>query len=234
MTLNKILAVSALAAVAALPLEGGSARAVKFEEKVHRADAIVVADHVGAEVEKDATGRWLITKHRFRVERALKGSAAGELVVMTPGGSLNGVHQRTVGVPQFDAGDRNVLFLKQRSDAASILYLDQGTYEVSGSGPTAMVTPVQSDLVLVDTVTGKAVSRREGPQKISEFEKAVGEVLARGGGRDFHSAAALRADAERVRDWRDDLHDFISGNQAALAIALLGATLSVIAWINRR
>lgn len=235
MTLNKILIASAVFALtAAAPAWAASARAVSFDEKVYRADAIVLADHVGSASERDPSGRWIVTKHRFRVDRALKGAVRGELVVMTPGGSVGGVHQRTIGVPHFDGGDRNVLFLKQRSsDTASILYLDQGTYEVSGSGRDATVSPVPSDLVLVDTMSGKAVSQREPSRRLEEFEQAVRESLRREGG-NMQTAAALKADQARIRDWTDDLSDFFKSNQTALLIAALGAMLSVIAWLNRR
>jgi hypothetical protein len=206
---------------------------VSFEDKVQQADTIVVADHIGSRSSKDASGRWIVTHNRFRVQQTMKGSSLGEVVVVTPGGTVDGVHQETIGVPKFEPGDRNILFLKQRPDANSILYLDQGTYAVEGEGANALVAPVPSELVLVDMQSGKAMSRQEAPKRLRDFEGAVQKVLSRSEG-GINQAAALKADPRRIRTRGDDFKDFFNANKAALAIAALGATLATIAWLHRR
>ena len=97
--------------------------------------------------------------------------------VITPGGVLNGLHQETIGVPRFSEGEQNVLFIRNDRVGPSVLYLDQGAYRVSEDG---QVAPVPSDLVLIDSQTGRARSTAdEGSRTLEDFERQVERVAAR-------------------------------------------------------
>src|SRR5437016_14614168 len=75
------------------------AQAATFDEKVDHAAAIILGKCVKTEARFDPTGRWIVTYATFDVEQSMKGNAAGQITIVTPGGSVNGVHQVTSGVP---------------------------------------------------------------------------------------------------------------------------------------
>jgi hypothetical protein len=92
-----------------------------------------------------------------------------------PGGSLDGVHQASVGITPFDKGDERVLFVKNTSVGPTVLYFDQGTYEVGkDSGGERVVKPVASESVRMDSQTGSVVPL-EHARTLRDFVGAVHE-----------------------------------------------------------
>jgi hypothetical protein len=158
------------------------ARAVSFDEKVQTAETIVLGECIRKQSALDPTGRWIVTYSTFRVSKTYKGSAPAEVTVVTPGGELDGLHQHTIGVPSFGEGEVNVLFIRNDKIGPTVLYFDQGAYRVTESSiGKAVVAPVESDLVLIDSQTGRASStREEGVHSLGEFEKRIGQVLRTG------------------------------------------------------
>jgi hypothetical protein len=166
-----------LAGGAALPLSASVARAVSFNRKVHDADAIVLGKVVRTRADYDPSKRWILTYATFQVERSIKGQAAGEVTVAVPGGSVNGIRQETIGVPHYEQGDERVIFVKNTQLGPSVLYFDQGNYNVVRDGHDVMVAPAPSDVLLVDQQGGKAVEPDAQPLTLSEFEGRVKEAL---------------------------------------------------------
>lgn len=74
----------------------------------------------------------IVTKYRFAVVEAVKGQADGELVLVLPGGSLNGQHMEIAGMPQFALGEETVLFLSEKDAYGSPwpVGLGQGCYGI--------------------------------------------------------------------------------------------------------
>src|SRR5262245_22997108 len=102
MTPNNRLAAIALSVVLAAPAAHAAiAAAASFDQKVDNAAAIILGKCVRTESKFDPSGRWIVTYSTFAVEKTFKGGAAGEVTLVTPGGSVGGVHQSTVGVPAF-------------------------------------------------------------------------------------------------------------------------------------
>lgn len=164
----------------ALSAEATVARAVSFDEKVESAETIVVGRCIRKHSALDSTGRWIVTYTTFQVAKTLKGNASGEITVVTPGGELNGLHQETIGVPRFSEGEQNVLFIRNDRIGPTVLYLDQGAYSVTDDGGKQFVAPVQSDLVLIDTQTGRARSTAdEGVRSLADFEREIGRISDR-------------------------------------------------------
>lgn len=146
------------------------ARLVSFDEKVSSADAIVVGRCIRTESAFDTTGRWIVTRSTFVVEKSLKGSAPQEVTVVTPGGRVGSLNQATIGVPRFGVGDSNVLFVRSTASGPTVLFFDQGAYRVESD----MVKPVESDLVLIDPQTGVARAVADEPARsLDDFERAV-------------------------------------------------------------
>jgi hypothetical protein len=156
------------------------ARAVSFDEKVDGAEAIVLGRAIRKHSSLDPSGRWIVTYTTFQVSKTYKGSAGPEITVVTPGGSVPGLHQETIGVPRFSEGDLNVLFIRNNRLGPSVLYQDQGVYSVTDERGQQLVTPLQSDLVLIDPQTGMARSTSdEAARTLGEFEREVGRSLQR-------------------------------------------------------
>ena len=92
---------------------------------------------------------------------------------MTPGGQVGGLHQVTIGIPAFRPGAENVIFIKNSKAGPTVLYFDQGAYDVTNN----TVTPVPSNLVKIDTQRGVAVAPEDASQPLPQFEKRVNDTL---------------------------------------------------------
>ena len=178
--MRNLLRIISAAALILMPLAARAsiARAVSFDEKVGNADSIVMGKCVRTRSEWDASHKWIITYSTFAVSKTFKGAQAGEVTVATPGGSIGSLHQHTIGVPQFQPGVENVLFVKQSKLGPSVLYYDQGTYSVNrDAAGSPIVSSVATNAVLVDTQTGQAVSQDSEVRSLRDFEGHVEAAL---------------------------------------------------------
>src|SRR5262245_34604979 len=105
----------ALVALVSPSAHAAIAAAASFDDKVDNAAAIILGKCLRTESRFDPSGRWIVTYSTFAVEKSFKGTAAGEVTLVTPGGSVGGVHQSTVGITAFHEGDEHVLFVKNTS-----------------------------------------------------------------------------------------------------------------------
>jgi len=227
MTPNNRLAAIAVAAVlllAPVAVHAAVATAASFDDKVDNAAAIILGKVVRTQSAFDATGRWIVTYSTFAVEKAYKGAAAGEMTLVTPGGTVNGIHQTTIGIPAFQPGDEHVVFVKNTKSGPTVLYFDQGTYDVSTDDKgERVIAPVPTNLVTVDEQRGMAVAPADEPRTLRQFERAVGDSL---------KSAELRRQkmemAPAVKSQPVTLIDTLSRNKLLFALALLG--LALAAW----
>src|SRR5262249_43408587 len=114
----------------------------------------------------------------FQIEKTMKGNALPEMTIVTPGGQVGGVHQDTIGIPAFRPGAENVIFVKSSSLGPTVLYFDQGAYDVTTDDRgEKIVTPVPSNLVKVDTQRGMAVAPNDAPRPLPQFEREVSDTL---------------------------------------------------------
>lgn len=178
-TNNRLPALAVLGFLAFAPtLSASIAELATFDEKVENAATILLGTCVRTESRWDAEHRWIVTYSTFRVEKVMKGSPVlGEVTIVTPGGSADGLHQDTIGVPTFHKGDERVLFVKITKSGPTVLYFDQGTYDVRTEGGERMVAPVATKLVKVDTKNGAAVVEDEAPRPLARFESDVRQTL---------------------------------------------------------
>jgi hypothetical protein len=178
---NRLIALLALVTIAlAVPAANAAvAQAATFDEKVDNAAAIFLGKCVKTEAKFDPTGRWIVTYATFNVEDTMKGAAAGQVTVVTPGGSVNGIHQETIGVPAFHEGDEHVLFLKNTRLGPTPLYFDQGTYNVaSDEHGEKMIVPMPSNVMHIDTQRAMAVvAPTDEPRSLNSFKQAVSESM---------------------------------------------------------
>lgn len=154
------------------------ARAVDFDEKVAQADAIVLGRCIHTESSWEPSGRWIVTRSTFAVEKQFKGATTATVTVVTPGGTVGSIRQETIGVPHFEEGEVSVVFIRRSQLGATVLYQDQGVYRVDESSGSRIVAPKATNLVLVDMQRGTAVARDESPRTLAAFEREVHDRLA--------------------------------------------------------
>ncbi len=152
--------------------------AATFDQKVENAAAIVLGKCVKTESRYDPTGRWIVTYSTFEVEQTMKGVPALQVTIVTPGGQVGAIHQATVGIPAFREGAENVLFVKNTKLGPTVLYFDQGTYDVTtDEHGEKIVSPVPSNVVKIDTQRGLAVAPNDAPRTLREFQRDVEDSL---------------------------------------------------------
>jgi hypothetical protein len=208
-----------------LTAEATLATAMKFEEKVDRAAAIVVGRVVAQESSWDSTRSRILTRSTFRIEKTLKGAPAQEITLVTPGGQVGDIAQEYIGVPRFREGDESVVFVRNTSLGPTVLYLEQGAYRVDSEGGERMVRPQVSSAVLIDPKTQGAVAP-EAPLTLRAFEDNVRETVKR--------REAYRMDMiERKKREQASIWSQIERNKTLVIVALLGAMLATWQLIKR-
>ena len=175
----KALAAAALSLLLPIAAHASLARAATFDDKVENAAAILVGKCVKQHADWDADHRWILTYSTFTVEKSLKGQAQPEVTIVTPGGSVGGIHQETVGMPAFREGNDNVLFIRNTASGPTVLYFEQGAYDVvRDEKGNRIVQPVASDSVHIDPQRGVAVGP-EGARPLPQFEGEVHDSIRR-------------------------------------------------------
>lgn len=234
--MRRIIIPAVAAIVAAPAADAAVARVLQFDEKVKSADSIVLGEALRSASRFEGGGRWIVTETTFRVSRSLKGDESGEITVTTPGGTVGGLHQRTVGVPEFRAGDERVLFVKNDSTAqrTTILGLAQGTYEVTETPRSKVVEPLASDLILVDEKSGQIVGVDERSRTLEQFEAEVRAAMQERAPR-IQAASSVKAPLVTTpRETRGVFSRFVDENRLVLALLAIGAILSAIPFFLKR
>src|SRR3954471_12066643 len=105
---------------------------IAVEELARRADSVVEARAVASWSQWESD-HLIYTYTRFAVSRALKGGAAGSVVVRQMGGSAGGYTQKVVGIRHWTPGEEAVLFLRPseaRGGVMAVVGLMQGNFVV--------------------------------------------------------------------------------------------------------
>lgn len=174
---NRAAGLAAALLLSASAAHATLAVAATFEQKVDNAAAIILGKCVRTESKWDSSGRWILTYSTFQVEKAMKGTAAPEVTLVTPGGQVGSIHQATIGIPVFAPGSEHVVFVKDTRIGPTVLYFDQGAYDViTGGDGEKIVAPIRSNLVKIDMQRGVAVSP-DVPQALPDFERRVSDTI---------------------------------------------------------
>jgi len=212
------LALAALLLLAPVAADATIAQAVKFDDKVENAAAIIVGTCVAQRSQWDPARNWILTYSTFRIERTLKGVPAEAITIVTPGGTVDGITQEIIGVPRFREGEEHVLFIRHSQAGPTVLYLEQGAYRIVEERGERVVQPAVSSAVLVDTGRGTAVSP-EPRRSLRELEDSVRETIRR--------REAMRMEMiERRKEEQASLRNQIRRNRELVALALIGALLA--------
>jgi len=223
------LAISAIL-LAAPAAHATLATAATFEQKVGNATTIVLGKCVRQESRFDPSGKWILTYSTFQIEKAMKGAAVPEITIVTPGGQVGSLHQSSIGIPAFQQGAENVIFVKNSNAGPTVLYFDQGAYDVKTDGRgQRVVTPVPSDLVTIDPQRGVAVAPDSTRQPLPDFERHVGDTL-----RDLRDQKN-RMDALATEKLRQEasLWSVIQHNRWTILFALAGIAYATWRLVRR-
>jgi len=220
---NRFAAIALTVALAVPAAEASVATAAPFEEKVDNATSIILGRCEKNESRWDPSGRWILTYSTFKVLNTFKGGPAQAVTLVVPGGSVGGVHQSSVGLPAFNEGSENVLFIRNGKAGPTVLYFDQGAYDVvTNERGEKIVAPVASDVVHIDTQRGVAVPA-EAPRTLNEIRGAVDHAVRTAGER-RQRAEILRAKQQKG----PTIGSMIIGNKLVLAALAIGLLLA--AW----
>jgi hypothetical protein len=208
------LAIAAVMALAPMTAQATISRVVKFDEKVDQAASIVVGRVVSQESSWDANRQRIFTRSKIAVEKTLKGSPAREITIVTPGGTVGDIAQDYVGVPRFQTGDENVVFVRETGAGPTVLFFDQGAYRVEKNGSGERI------------VMPRAAATPETPRSLREFESNVRESVGR------QAANRMRMIEQKQRE-EASLWSQVKRNKTLVILALLGAILATWQLVRR-
>jgi hypothetical protein len=198
-----------------------------FDEKVDNAIAIILGKCIKTEARFDPTGRWILTYATFNVEESLKGNAAGEVTIVTPGGRVNGIRQETAGVPVFHVGDERLIFLRNTRVGPMPLYFNQGVYNVTLDHHEKLIVPMPQNVMHIDTQRGMALSPADEPRTLDAFKRAVSDSIRGAGERTQMSAVQARKPPEK------SIWTTLRDHKILVTLAVLALTVSFWQFFRR-
>jgi hypothetical protein len=212
--------------LAPLAVEATISRAIAFDEKVDGAAAIVLGRCVSQHSQWDAEREWILTYSTFSIEKTLKGFPSQEITIVTPGGRVGDIVQEVVGVPRFQRGDERVVFVRNTASGPTVLYLEQGAYQVfEDDRGERIVKPLAPTAAVMDTQRG-AVVEAERARPLREFETSVRDTIRR--------REAIRMEMlERQKKEETSVWSHVQRNRILVALALLGVALATWHFVRR-
>jgi hypothetical protein len=189
----------ALLTVAAAARASVTLRA-SVEDLALAADTVVegvVADHA---VARDPAGA-IWTTWRVTVSSTIAGPAAGEVLVRVRGGTIGRTVQETIGAPQFEDGERVIVFLgSENAGGREVVGMAQGAFHAE-RGPRAGETAWRNSLEGLSLVDAAGREVTGGALTLTRAELASKVVAAREA-RDARQRAEREAFARRLAAWR--------------------------------
>jgi hypothetical protein len=233
-TNNRLITLLALVAIViAVPAaQAAIAQAATFDEKVDHAAAIILGKCVKTDARYDPTGRWIVTYATFDVEDSMKGNAAGQVTIVTPGGSVNGIHQETSGIHVFREGDEHVVFLRNTRLGLTPLYFDQGTFNVAaGEHGQKMIVPMATNVIHIDTQRAMAVAPADEPRTLDAFKVAVAESMK---GTATRMQQQMNAIPPSKTPQQKSIWSALGENKLLVALAFVGIAIAGWQLLRRR
>ncbi|HVR40164.1 MAG TPA: hypothetical protein VMU84_13800 [Thermoanaerobaculia bacterium] len=208
--------------------EATLARVVSFDEKVESSNTIFIGRCTKTESRWDDQHRWILTSSTFAVEKSWKGATVNELTIVTPGGVVDGIHQDSIGIPTFNKGDENVVFVRNTDVGPTVSFASQGAYVVAkDEHGDRIVQPMPSQAVIIDTQRGVAVAPEE-PRTLAQFETEVRQAIRRG------AQNRMEMTRPRVQKRQADFSPLTTDSKGLIALALAGMALALAQFTRRR
>lgn len=145
---------------------------LELDQLTKMADAIVVSQAV--QVEHFMVEGRVFTRTQFRVEETWKGSAGKTFTIQQPGGRVGNLVTRVPGLPTFEKGEKNILFLEKNPRAPEghfvVLGLEQGKFQLDG---TNIKPRPDVHLHLINPNGTPAAPLTELPRTLDNFRETV-------------------------------------------------------------
>jgi hypothetical protein len=161
---------------------------LNFQEIVTTAESAFLGEVVSRRSDWNVGphGRSIFTLVTFKVERVLKGQLGPQVQLRFRGGQIGSLVMRVAGMPQFNVGDRDVLFLSaERNTVSPLVGFSYGRFHIMRD-PVTRIDQVRgpdgAPFVGAADVPRAALSptRVLRPMTYPEFERAVTETIVRG------------------------------------------------------
>jgi hypothetical protein len=140
--------------------------------------AVLRGKVVKVEARLTRDGARIMTDATIEVQQAYKGAPASTVVVMQPGGEVDGLGQHVEGVAHFSVGEEVVLFLEARGERYLVAGMAQGKWKVERTGPTPLARPQSLEgAVTLDPISHLEVSRSTAPINLTALEGQIRGAL---------------------------------------------------------
>lgn len=142
--------------VLAVPAAASTFLAMNLGELVAESDAVVTGTVLKVESFRNETGQIVISQAMLQVDETVVGEAPTVVVLRTVGGTVDGYTVVAHGFPEFEVGERVLVFLS---------HLEDGSSEVVGYrlGEYKILTNRHGDEIAVPTLEpGVALLERDG------------------------------------------------------------------------
>jgi hypothetical protein len=159
------------------PVAGAStAVAMDVPQLTRRSDVVVRGAVAGQASAWAPGGRRIVTETRIRVASVLKGAPPREVLVVQPGGVVDGIGQSVTGAARFRDGEDVLLFLEHRGgDRYQVVGMAMGKFNVRKNAGGAGLEAVQDGMdgvLLLDPAT-RAPTTPSGAVPLATLEAAI-------------------------------------------------------------
>jgi hypothetical protein len=164
------------------PSRGATLERLSFDDMINRSSMIVLGKVTASWAA--FSGSVIYTHYQVQVSEQFKGASRTSVEVMTPGGTVNGLHQSFSGSPVLNTGDEFVFFLwTSKTGITWITGLTQGLFSVAGAtGTDRMATRAASRELMLDPQTSRPVKDTVLAMKLSDLRSQIAATLAAQGG----------------------------------------------------
>jgi len=152
-------------------------------EELTRDSSDVVVGTAGTPRSMWNAGHTMIyTVTAVHIEQALKGGRSGVVQVTQMGGDLDGIHTKVAGVRQFQAGERDALFLRPSVDMPGtyvITGLMQGRFAITARNGREVVSNGVSGVTTYDRSSGQLREFSGAEMTLKQLASRVQKVVTR-------------------------------------------------------
>ena len=169
-------ALTVLVLASALPAGASTFLAMSPAELTSQSDAVVTGEVIQVESFRDSSGRIIVSQAMIQVDEVVTGEAPTVVMVETFGGTVGDYTVVAHGFPQFDQGDRLLVFLDHQEDGTSrVVGYRLGQYRVilNRLGEEIAVPTLEKNVTLL-TPEGAAAERPQAV-KLEVFKRQLRE-----------------------------------------------------------
>src|ERR1019366_477193 len=162
----------------ALPLECATLQRLSLDDMITRSTSIVRGKVTASWAA--FTGSVIYTHYQIQVGEQFKGASRNSVEVMTPGGTVKGLHQSFSGSPVLNQGGEFVFFLwPSKGGITWITGLTRGLFSLAGeAGTDRTATRFASRELMLDRQTSRPVKDSTLSMKLSDLRSRVAATLA--------------------------------------------------------